>query len=215
MRIDALKNFAGNWYPVRIVYHCKNARALFAFPRQGTPRNLHIGCGMTRIAGYCNIDILPLETVDIVDGVKLYKFKKNFAERIYASHILEHCDHHRVEAVLRRWYDVLVPGGELRISVPDIEKIMDLYARHAAFIESRYGDSWLEFIFGGQKTKYDYHKTGFTQSRLAALLERAGFAGIATYPCEPHFIPGIRDASLKKPFGLGLHISLNMKAVKP
>ncbi len=216
MIFRVLKEFLRNCYPAHLLYHCKNVKSIFAIPTRATSRNLNLGCGMSCISGYCNIDILPLDTVDIVDdSMKLYKFKNNFAERIYASHILEHCDHHRVWLVLNRWYEVLKPGGEIRISVPDIEKIMELYVKNKGIIESRDGDAWLEFIFGGQKNRYDYHKTGFTESRLTRLLDSTGFVNIDKYPCDPPFIKGLKDSSLKKPFGLGVLISLNMKAYKP
>jgi predicted SAM-dependent methyltransferase len=186
-----------------------------ARPTAATPRKLHLGCGDIRIDGYCNVDISFLPTVDIIDDViRLRKFEKSFADQIYACHVLEHLSHDEVPRALARWFEVLRPGGELRISVPDIDRIVKVYHKNWQHFQTRGNTPWIGLLYGGQTDPYDYHKTGFNFCWMHYLLEAAGFDEISEYPHQPHFIPGVRDASLaSEPFGE--FISLNIKARKP
>ena len=96
------------------LYTARGSRDIRAFPRR-----LHLGCGSRRAPGFCNVDITPQPSVDIVDDVaRLGRFQDNYAELIYACHVLEHFSHSEARTVLRSWYRVLEPGGEIRISVP-------------------------------------------------------------------------------------------------
>ena len=86
------------------------------------PIKLHLGCGHIRIPGFLNVDILDSSAVDLQDDIsKLNKVPDNSVDLIYACHVLEHFSHVEALAVLKRWHEVLKPGGELRISVPDTD----------------------------------------------------------------------------------------------
>lgn len=179
------------------------------------PRKLHLGCGDIRIAGYCNVDIDNLPTVDVIDDIlKLQRFPNDFAEQIYACHVLEHLPHSLVIPTLKRWMQVLKPGGELRISVPDIDRIVQIYSKNWGHFQTKGNSPWIGLLYGGQLDPYDYHKTGFNFCWLSMLLEESGFEGIEEYQHFPHFIKDIEDASLAQaPFGE--YLSLNVKARKP
>jgi len=175
---------------------------------------LHLGCGNIHIDGWCNIDARPSEFVDVVDDVtKLAKFPIDSASEIYACHVLEHVSHNEVEAVLKRWLDVLIPGGTIRISVPDLDKIVTVYYKNWNHFQTDGNSPWIGLIYGGQDYEYNYHKTGFNFCWLKHLMNKAGYVDINTYPNSPHFISGVNDASLaNEPFGEFL--SLNVVANK-
>ncbi len=181
----------------------------------GQSKKLHLGCGDIHIDGYCNVDIDCLPTVDVVDNILiLHKFGQNYAEQIYACHVLEHLSHMEVPKTLHRWHEVLMPGGELRISVPDIDRIVKVYCNNWDHFQTKGNAPWIGLLYGGQLDPYDYHKTGFNFCWLSKLLEDAGFIEIEEYSHYPHFIAGTEDGSLaKEPFGE--YISLNIKAKKP
>lgn len=184
-------------------------------PIEKQSRNLHLGCGPIHVAGWCNVDLLDLPSVDIIDNIStLERFPANFADRIYACHVLEHLSHAEVVTTLKRWFEVLRPGGEVRISVPDLERIMRIYMKHPEHFATKGNSPWIGLIYGGQINRYDFHKTGFNFVWMAKLLEDAGFQDVAEYPHAPHFIPGVEDGSLGNvPFGE--YFSLNVRAVKP
>lgn len=176
---------------------------------------LHLGCGNIRLPGFCNVDILVTPVVDVVSDIsELDNFKNNSIELIYACHVLEHFSHEEAVRVLKRWFKVLAPGGELRISVPDIDRIVKIYAKNWAHFQTPGHSPWIGLLYGGQGDPYDFHKTGFNFCWMKYLLEGVGFVDIHEYPHEPHFVPGTVDASLaKEPFGEFL--SLNIFAKKP
>jgi hypothetical protein len=182
-------------------------------PSQAT--RLHLGCGNIRLAGYCNVDILATEAVDVLSDIKkLANFTDGAVEAIYACHVLEHFSHADAVVVLRRWFAVLQPGGELRISVPDIDRIVNIYHRNWQHFQTPGNSPWIGLLYGGQGDPYDFHKTGFNFCWMKYILESVGFTDITEYPHEPHFVPGALDASLaKEPFGEFL--SLNVVAKKP
>lgn len=183
-------------------------------PLPDGPRRLHLGCGNRRAVGWLNVDIRFTRCVDVVDDIRrLARFPAGWADEIYACHVLEHFDFAETDAVLRRWTRVLRPGGVLRISVPDLDRITAIYQANLQHFRKPGNLPWTGLIYGGQENPYDYHKNGFNFTSLKHQLEGLGFTAIEEYPHEPHFISGFADASLaKEPFGQ--FISLNLKATK-
>ena len=179
-----------------------------------TSKRLHLGCGAVKLTGFCNVDIDVTEALDIVDDITLLtKFPSNFADQIYACHVLEHLPHNEILPSLQQWHRVLKPGGEIRISVPDIDRIVKIYMKNWQHFQTRGHSPWIGLLYGGQTDKYDFHKTGFNFCWLSKLLEDAGFTQIKEYPHEPHFVVGTADASLsREPFGE--FVSLNILGIK-
>lgn len=181
---------------------------------QPNSKFLHLGCGNIRIENWCNIDIDETGFNDLSDDIsKLSTIPDHFAERIYACHVLEHFSHNEVPKVLKVWFSKLASGGELRISVPDLDRIVSIYSRNPKHFNTKGHTPWIGLIYGGQEDQYDFHKTGFNCCWLTKLLEDAGFTNIQEYAHFPHFA-NIEDASLaNQPFNE--YISVNMKASKP
>jgi predicted SAM-dependent methyltransferase len=138
---------------------------------------LHLGCGTIRIPGFVNVDIDDnLPAVDIVDDVKeLYNFPHESTAIIYACHVLEHFAEAERLPILRCWYEVLEPGGELRIFVPDLDRIVNIYHKNWAHFQTPPNAPWIGLIYGGQGDQYDFHKTGFNFVYLKYLLEQVGY----------------------------------------
>lgn len=182
---------------------------------QEFPRHLHLGCGPRRAENFCNVDITPQPSVDVVDDVsKLGRFPNDYAESIYACHVLEHFSHHEVPIVFENWLRVLKPGGILRISVPDMDRIVKIYMKNWDHFQTDGHSPWIGLIYGGQIDPHDFHKTGFNFCWMKHLLEKAGFMDVQEYPHSPHFIEGFEDGSLAhEPFGE--YLSLNVLAKKP
>ena len=134
---------------------------------------LHLGCGPIHIDGFVNVDVARTATVDVVNDVKtLESFEPNTVSLIYACHVLEHFSHDEVPVVLRRWYEILTPGGEIRISVPDIDRIVKIYKDNWAHFQTPGHTPWIGLLYGGQGTPYDYHKTGFNFCWMKFLMEK-------------------------------------------
>jgi len=184
-------------------------------PLAANRARLHLGCGAARLEGFVNVDIDPNSAADVIDDIRLLKrFPDGSAAEIYACHVLEHFGHAEIDGILKRWLEILEPGGVLRISVPDIDRIVSIYSRNMAHFQKSGNTPWIGLIYGGQSTPYDYHKTGFNECWLRFICENIGYVDCEEYPHFPHFVPGAEDASLaQEPFGE--YLSLNFMARKP
>ena len=89
---------------------------------------LHLGSGSKHIDGYINVDIRYLPGVDEVNNVKfLRNYKNNSVDEIYCCHTLEHFGRWEYKEVLKRWFEILKPGGVMRLAIPDFNSICQYY----------------------------------------------------------------------------------------
>lgn len=126
-------------------------------------------------------EIFPLNRAGDVDVIR-------------ASHVLEHFSRDQTDVVLRNWFDALKPGGEIRVAVPDFNKIAQLQLA---------GDPLaVGYAMGGQLDQDDFHKTLFDEKALRFALASAGFVLIRPWKSE------LEDCA-------ALPVSLNLAARKP
>jgi ubiquinone/menaquinone biosynthesis C-methylase UbiE len=141
-----------------------------------TNLKLHLGCGDKHIEGYTNIDIRYLPGVDEINNIKfLRKYQHNSIDKIYACHVLEHFSRWEYKAVIKRWYDILKPGGTIRIAVPDFEKIVEYYQQTKDLAALR------GLICGGQDYDENFHYCCWDFNLLKQDLEECGFEYIHKY----------------------------------
>lgn len=137
---------------------------------------LHLGCGDKHIEGYTNIDIRYLPGVDEVDNVaRLRKYKPNSISVIYASHVLEHFGRWEYMDVLRRWYEILEPGGVLRLGVPDFGGIVEYYQK-TKNLRAVSG-----MMYGGQDYVENNHFWVWDFDTLKDELTQVGFKDVYRY----------------------------------
>jgi len=138
-------------------------------------KKLHLGCGKLKLEGFINIDLD--DSADIIHDIKNLKiFEDESISEIYASHCLEHFSRREIINILLEWKRVLKVDGILRIAVPDLEAVINLYNENPDNIFLLMG-----LIYGGQRNELDYHKFGFTFTTLSDTLESLGFESIKRY----------------------------------
>jgi SAM-dependent methyltransferase len=153
---------------------------------------LHIGCGPCHLAGWVNLDIYPAPVAtNVLWGLP---FVDGSARYVFLSHLLEHLFYpNDVQPFLEEIHRVLMPGGVLRIIVPDIEACIEAYQqRDAAFFAGRRrhwggGDGaptrledFLAYAGAGPDPAwlFEAHKFGYDFETLSRALQRAGFAHV-------------------------------------
>lgn len=136
---------------------------------------LHLGSGGKTIEGFLNIDIQDKNGVDLICDVSNLPFDKNSIEEIYACAIIEHFGRHEWLNVIKHWYDLLKPGGCLRISTADFESCCDFYQKEKDIKKI------LGLIVGGQKDYTDKHGMIFDFKILKSELSNIGFKNIERY----------------------------------
>jgi predicted SAM-dependent methyltransferase len=138
---------------------------------------LHIG-GTEFRDGWLNLNIEPGPGIDLVGHCgDLSHFKNGSVTEIYASHIYEHLSHnHELRGALVEAHRVLVPGGTLSISVPDLEQLCRMFLQPSLGVMERW--KVMEMMFGGQLNAHDFHKIGLSWEFLATMLQQVGFIEI-------------------------------------
>lgn len=131
---------------------------------------LNLGCGEKKISSYINIDNRLECNPDIVCDVRRLPYNEETVDRILASDVLEHVGRLEVEAVLREWYRVLKPGGQLIIKTPNVDTIIDAYKTHQISF-----DEFIRKLYGSQDYDGNYHHMGFCPESIKQLLEKVGF----------------------------------------
>ena len=174
---------------------------------------LHLGCGEKHIEGYLNIDIRPMDSVDKVDNIKyLRSFKNDSVDVIYSASVLEHFIRWEYKNALRRWYDILKPGGILRLGVPDFEAIVKYYQRTGNL------EAVMGLLYGGQDYDQNFHYVCWDFNKLQKDLYEIGFKDMKRYDWRDTEHSDIDDFSqaylphMDKENGMLMH--LNIEAIK-
>lgn len=171
------------------------------------PLRLHIG-GKKPSPNWKILNIQTGSNVDFVGNcTDLGQFADGSVASIYASHVLEHLGYQKeLPTALGEFHRVLVPGGSLMLSVPDLEKLCQGLIQPRNSAEIRF--HLMRIMFGGQTDPYDFHKVGLTWEFLNMFLRQAGFQQIERVD---EF--GLFDDASSLRLG-GVLISLNVQAAK-
>jgi predicted SAM-dependent methyltransferase len=90
----------------------------------------NVGCGGNILKGYVNIDYSWAKGVVCWDITKGLPLDSDSMMGIFTEHTIEHLEwQDALHTVFPEIHRVLKPGGVLRISVPDAEKVIDDYTR--------------------------------------------------------------------------------------
>lgn len=102
--------------------------ATISIRNRDKPRRLNIGCGRRYHRDWTNLDLETNDPSvirhDVTQGVP---FDEGQFNAVYHSHILEHLKPEQGRDLVDECYRVLMPGGVLRMVVPDLERIARLY----------------------------------------------------------------------------------------
>lgn len=90
---------------------------------------LHVGCGTRKFDGFVNVDVSHSDlNLDLSRGV--LPWKDNSFQDIVCQHVIEHLDWREEGlALLREMRRVLVPGGTLWMSCPDLGRVCEEYVQ--------------------------------------------------------------------------------------
>jgi ubiquinone/menaquinone biosynthesis C-methylase UbiE len=160
---------------------------------------LHVGCGAPNPAKLhavfrtpewreVRFDIDPDVQPDIVGSITdLASIATASVHAVWSSHNLEHLYVHEVPQALREFHRVLVPGGFVLITLPDLQRVAELIAadklEEVAYVSPAGPIRPLDIVYGwrgalARGNHYMAHHTGFTATTLAQALKHAGFADI-------------------------------------
>lgn len=147
---------------------------------------LHIGCGLKRLEGYINIDVIPLEGCDVVmDATSgFHVIPSDIAVEIKMQNVFEHFFRSQQNKALKEYHRMLKKGGRLIIeSLPNFDAIIDAYLKKEKGVVGEKFDLFNVYrLTHGEPEQGDainqlhqLHKDIFTKESTRTLLENAGF----------------------------------------
>ena len=146
------------------------------------PLRLHLGCGKRHIPGFVHVDLNDFHHVDYRNGIdRLPMFANEAAELIYCSHAFAYFDRIQAPEVLAEWHRVLMPGGVLRLAVPDFEALTSVFRKSGELdriLGPLYGRMEIQAPDG---SRILYHRTVYDFASLEKLCLAAGFRSIRRY----------------------------------
>ena len=171
---------------------------------------LHLGCGSNPIADWANLDLATAPGVikwDLIDPLPVADGAVKF---VFTEHFIEHVDRAQGRAIINECHRVLEPGGILRVSTPDLKKLVEEYSTGRL-------DEWLDVGFApsspcrllNEGLRSWGHQFVYDEEELGHLLTDAGFESFARVPWHSSTYEDLRDLECR-PY----HGDLIFEAVK-
>tara|TARA_A100001515_G_C4585472_1_gene214337 strand:- start:188 stop:769 length:582 start_codon:yes stop_codon:yes gene_type:complete len=184
---------------------------------------LHVGCGKRHLPGFVHIDQDDLPHIDHCRDISdLSIYDDNTVDEIYSCGVVVYFDRVEIVEVLKEWRRVLKPGGVLRTSIADFEKMVQVYFDSEKTLESRgilgplFGRWEIQDKETGEK-KFIYQRTTYDFESIKKVLESCGFENVGRYDWRTFLPEGYDDYSrayIPHMDESGLHLSLNVACQK-
>ena len=209
-------NWAGFAVRRRLKSRVLGLKRLFIRPQ--LPQNpdgkilIHLGCGDIASPEFINVDARPAPHVHYVrDVTDLSIFSDDYADLVYACHLLEHIHHRDLSKTLWEWRRILKPNGILRLSVPDFDALVNIYEKCGSNI-----DSIAIPLMGGQEYANNTHYSVFNLKYLSRLLKEDGFRSVKEWDPKQVDYHDFEDWASKtiERAGRKYRVSLNIEAIK-
>lgn len=158
---------------------------------------LHVGCGTCLMDNWLNVDLNAFNGSVYMNAEKKFPFPDSSFQYIFSEHLFEHLSYTGGKNMLNECYRVLKPGGILRLTMPGLEFLINLYIENNDLHE-KYID-WSASVFSPE-IKQDFspdkippmfmvnnfmrffgHQMIYDKKTLTYLLKKNGFKNVS-YP---------------------------------
>ena len=184
-------------------------------------KKLHLGCGNIRIPGYINIDCAETSAADMLLNINEIDFyyQPETVDVIYISHVLEHFYRISIPLLLQKFFNILKPGGILRLAVPDWDAVVERYN------ETKDLDEVIKLIYSNHHVPFDGHYHIWNFDTINRDLLSVGFTNIYKYDWKQTehsniddfsraYLPHDPEAIKTGNFNNHKLMSLNIEAIK-
>lgn len=164
-----------------------------------TAVRLNLGSGPTKLAGWVNVDLLGMNA-DLYWNLRHgIPFPDNSADAIFLEHFLEHLPAADALDLLAECRRVLVPGGTIRVGVPDFGRYMESYAGDREFIERLRPGRPTALLAVAEVALEHGHRSVWDGVTLASALDEAGFVDVRIRPFGDSSLQPAPDTPMREP----------------
>jgi predicted SAM-dependent methyltransferase len=171
---------------------------------------LHLACGKHILPGWANIDQIKAPDVIQHDLTRPLPVPQGSISLIFAEHFIEHIRRDQAVHLVRECYRMLKPGGVLRVSTPDLKKLISEYL--AQRTDEWRDVNWLpnspcQMVNEGMRLWG--HQFVYDEKELASVLREGGFTQLRTARWRESEHPELNGLECR-PF----HDEIIMEAIK-
>ena len=152
--------------------------------RDHSEPKLQVGCGSNFLTGWLNADITSGDIY--FNAEKKMPVKDEVFNFVFCEHFLEHLSLTSSSKFLKECHRILKTGGIIRITTPDLEKLIDLYFDKNSFVKRQ---ELIKTLYGEKATlsscelfnNYMHnwgHKFIYDKSFITLTLTKIGFKDI-------------------------------------
>ena len=160
--------------PLRGLFLHRLVRPLLGGPSLPQPLRLHVGCGARRLEGWLNLDLQPLNEVDLAhDVTRGLPFED--VEAVYAEHFLEHLGASAAVGFLVDAHAALAADGVIRLSTPNLDWVLAAHSSRGLSAPDR-----VRLGLGVNRSFYGWgHRFLWSRALLERAFLAAGFTGLS------------------------------------
>lgn len=164
-----------------------------------TVRKLQIGAHVCVMPGWLNTDLYPQSIRSVtLDATKTFPFPDASFDYVFSEHQMEHIGYEDALIMLHECRRILRPGGKIRIAVPSLDRLLQLFSPSRTDLQERYihhvtnmnypGVQNPDPCFAVNSTFMNWgHRFIYDQTTLTNTLESTGFTLVQ------FFAPGQSD----------------------
>lgn len=106
-------------------------------------KKLQIGCGKNVLEGWLNTDLNYSENIAYLDAGTVFPLESNVLDCIYSEHLFEHLTINQQINMLNEGMRVLKKGGIMRIAMPNVAFLFNIYSNPNTPVHIDYVDHYV------------------------------------------------------------------------
>lgn len=180
--------------------HRVRSRTVERYLRQASEPKLHFGAGPVRLDGWLNTDLIAGDIH--LDLERPLPLPDTSFQHAFGEHVIEHLSEQAGISLLAELRRVLRPGGRVRLTTPDLRKLIALYEDRNPVISLADYRRFFDDLTAKRHERpcqvlNDYlrlwgHRYVYDEEDLAAKLEQAGFRDVRCVEPGESEVPALR-----------------------